>query len=1275
MEPTDYVWVPAATNYDIGQSASGFTIEFWENVTNTGGASVLGWNNGSANGVYLVRSGDAVLVDLVDTNGGGHNVGWIGGVFNGTWQHLAVTYDRASGWARVYLNGVIIGNQYVGIFVPQTSYDLYFGLVLGNSPIAKGQLDEISLYRRPLNQQEIYNIYATGSVGKCPNDGNQAPVVYAGPDFSLSSTNDIGPLNGEVSDDGLPVGSSLIIQWSVYYGPGSVTFANSNLATTVATFSTNGIYVLQLTANDGEAQSSGLVEVRVGTSCVIQDIPGLSAWWPANGTSEDVVGGKAAVLVNGVTYGVGEVASAFQFNGGDYVWVPAATNYDIGQSASGFTIEFWENVTNTGGASVLGWNNGSANGVYLVRSGNALQVGLVDTNGGGHNVGWIGGVFNGTWQHLAVTYDRSSGWARVYLNGVIIGNQYVGIFVPQTSYDLYFGLVLGSSPIAKGQLDEISLYGRPLNPEEVSSIYASGSVGKCPSDLIQLVYHKPTVTVTVPPIITWPTNQLVLNGTVIDDGLPVGGSLNITWSQTSGPGTVSFAPQSATNPLIGTAITNQLSPIATFSAPGQYVVQLTVNDTLSTNQVEVAITVNQAPVVDAGSDQVIPLAGKAVLRGTVQDDGLPVGAALTSQWAQISGPGFVRFADAQSLITSATFSKPGTYRLALVANDTVSYGISELTVTVVSPQFNQPPIVYAGTNQVVGGTNVAALQGVVTDDNFFGTGFLSIWWTQQSGPGTVTFANSNAPATSASFSQPGTYVLVLSAYDSQYTSSDQVTIAVYPDNMPPAVNPGPNQTITTSVANLAGQVTDDGLPAGVPLTVSWSKVSGPGSVVFGNPASAITPVSFDQPGFYVLRLTADDSQYSVSSNVTIAVQFNQAPQVSAGPDQEILNTHSAVLQGWASDDGLPVGSTLATTWSLVSGPGVATFYDTHQTNTTVVFSDQGSYQLRLTATDGELTNSDDVNIIVTASNAIPYQATNYLYKFVTNNDTEITNFYNLDFDESSFTIGQAGFGTYGACISCLFNTTNYVHTYWPGYGGGYPNLLLRKHFYVPSGTTNLTLGFTVDNNAQIFINGVLITNADHVFEFGYSSPNALQSGWYNHEGCPNYDDLLLVGVSTNVWHEGYNLLAVRAYDEGCEAFCDVRIGLDMSADILSDQPPLPITCATQFVVLPAMASLTASVQDDGYPLDGDKTAVWTKIIGPGTVTFSRPTSSFATNNDVSTMAAFSDPGVYVLQLTANDSIFGISTNVMVFVSTVSNQPPVVSAGADQNNSHNQFRRS
>ena len=58
-------------------------------------------------------------------------------------------------------------------------------------------------------------------------------------------------------------------------------------------------------------------------------------------------------------------------------------------------------------------------------------------------------------------------------------------------------------------------------------------------------------------------------------------------------------------------------------------------------------------------------------------------------------------------------------------------------------------------------------------------------------------------------------------------------------------------------------------------------------------------------------------------------------------------TSNATLQGTITDDGLPVGSNVAGTWSKVSGPGNVTFADSHSPNTTVTFAAPGSYVLRL----------------------------------------------------------------------------------------------------------------------------------------------------------------------------------------------------------------------------------------------------------------------------------------------------------------------------------------
>jgi hypothetical protein len=93
------------------------------------------------------------------------------------------------------------------------------------------------------------------------------------------------------------------------------------------------------------------------------------------------------------------------------------------------------------------------------------------------------------------------------------------------------------------------------------------------------------------------------------------------------------------------------------------------------------------------------------------------------------------------------------------------------------------------------------------------------------------------------------------------------------DNHRPTVDAGADQTITLPAsATLHGTVTDDGLPnpPGA-VTTTWSQVSGPGPVTFGNPNAVVTTASFSTLGTYVLRLTANDSQWVATDNVTITV--------------------------------------------------------------------------------------------------------------------------------------------------------------------------------------------------------------------------------------------------------------------------------------------------------------------------------------------------------------------------------------------------------------------
>src|SRR5437899_11159725 len=90
---------------------------------------------------------------------------------------------------------------------------------------------------------------------------------------------------------------------------------------------------------------------------------------------------------------------------------------------------------------------------------------------------------------------------------------------------------------------------------------------------------------------------------------------------------------------------------------------------------------NQAPVVNAGADQVITLPSIANLTGAAIDDGLPIPPVLATTWSKVSGPGTVSFSNPGALISTATFSESGAYVLRLTASDGALAAIDDVAVT------------------------------------------------------------------------------------------------------------------------------------------------------------------------------------------------------------------------------------------------------------------------------------------------------------------------------------------------------------------------------------------------------------------------------------------------------------------------------------------------------------------------------------------------------------------------------------------------------------------
>jgi hypothetical protein len=79
---------------------------------------------------------------------------------------------------------------------------------------------------------------------------------------------------------------------------------------------------------------------------------------------------------------------------------------------------------------------------------------------------------------------------------------------------------------------------------------------------------------------------------------------------------------------------------------------------------------NEAPVVDAGPDQMVVMPNKGVVTGWVYDDGRAANACLVkTSWSLISGPAKAKVESPATLKSEVSFVHSGTYTLAFAAND------------------------------------------------------------------------------------------------------------------------------------------------------------------------------------------------------------------------------------------------------------------------------------------------------------------------------------------------------------------------------------------------------------------------------------------------------------------------------------------------------------------------------------------------------------------------------------------------------------------------------
>jgi hypothetical protein len=386
---------------------------------------------------------------------------------------------------------------------------------------------------------------------------------------------------------------------------------------------------------------------------------------------------------------------------------------------------------------------------------------------------------------------------------------------------------------------------------------------------------------------------------------------------------------------------------------------------------------NAPPIVDAGADQTVPLHRGVLLEGTVSDDGNPdPPAAMTVAWTQVSGPAPAVFANASHPDTHVSFNVPGTYEFQLTADDGAR--VTSDQVTVVVEDLSIP-------------SAVAFQDGVWPTPEYAGTRDTKLRFEKPT--------TNYKTATALDLDGSPDFAALLKWDISQVPTGSLVVSAQISLNvLAPSVH-------DFELYQLSRNWTENGATWNEFAAGSAWEVAGatgfadhaePVAGVLAAPALGERVIELNEAGLAALQswiddptqnfgfilqdyLTASDgatfaSRESLTAELRpkLSVSYlrpgaprpNRAPRVEAGAPQVVALATGAVLDGNVQDDGLPTPEDFSIQWMKVDGSGSVTFANAGAADTAVQFGAAGNYVLRLTASDGVETRSDEVAVRV-----------------------------------------------------------------------------------------------------------------------------------------------------------------------------------------------------------------------------------------------------------------------------------------------------------------------
>ena len=443
------------------------------------------------------------------------------------------------------------------------------------------------------------------------------------------------------------------------------------------------------------------------------------------------------------------------------------------------------------------------------------------------------------------------------------------------------------------------------------------------------------------------------------------------------------------------------------------------------------------------------------------------------------------------------------------------------------------------------------------------------------------------------------------------------------------------------------------------LSFTWSLISIPaGSSAALSATTGVQP-SFlvDRPGTYVIELIVNDGTVDSAPDTVTITTANTAPVAVAGPDQSALVGDTVQLDGSASSD--VDGDGLSFAWSFISRPTGSTvsFSNPGAVMPSFVVDRPGSYLVRLSVDDGNVSSSPDT-VTITTANSAPVAAAGPDQSAFVGNTVQLDGSGSSDVDGNVLSYAWSFVSRPSGSTVAFSSPSAVMPTIVVDRPGTYVAQLIVDDGTV--GSTPDTVTITTANTAPVADAG-----ADQTVFVG----NTVQldgNGSGDVDGDPLSFSWSLITAPT-----GSAALLANATSVSPTFTVDLfgtYVAQLIVNDSLLDSVPDTITITTansapvaragpdQSVFVGDTVRLDASGSSD---VDGDGlTFAWSLLAFPtgSTATLSAPTGESPT-------FVADRPGTYVAQLIVNDGALSSSPDSTVTITV--NRPPVADAGPDQ----------